>query len=111
MIQVGEVRQAMTKNLEEILEYVLNKKKNLAKYWILIYGKVENEGLLATKVVILPLQPQQMLGTVCYEIDNERGTKELLWLLPLDVPMPGEFNLTEPNEKIFNFAQGVPIVH
>jgi hypothetical protein len=111
LIQVGEVRQAMTKGLEEILEYVLNKKKNLSKYWILIYGKVENLGLLATKVVILPLRPQQLIGTVCYEVDNDKGTKELLWLLPLDLPMPKEFELTEPNEKIFNFAQGMPIVH
>lgn len=120
MIEIGEVRQDMANKLTALVEQVINNKKNLAIFYIVIYCKLESENVGVTKVVLLSRAkgellctkfPEGLLGTAFYKIDNRNGIKERLWFQPLDVPIPGQIQLANPNDMIIQEVAGknIPI--
>lgn len=108
-ILIGDVRMAMEEGLRNTIELILNTKKHLREYWILVHAKQECDSVMASKVVILPYEPPRMLGTVCYYINNRIGYYRQLWVLPLDMPV--RIELEKPNEAVWNSSQGMPIIH
>lgn len=103
---------AMEESLREIVEYIVNRKPHLSRYYILIHAKTYDSDTIFSKVVILHTRPPKLLGTVCYEIDNRASTQKRLWVLPLDFPVAPQL-LSEKSVPgaILKSAAGMLILH
>lgn len=112
MPTLRDAAYAMEEGLREIVEYIVNRKPHLRRYYILIHAKTFDTDTIFTKVVILHHRPPKLLGTVCYEIDNRAGTQRRLWVLPLDFPVL-DCLLTDKQvpEAILKSAKGMLILH
>lgn len=131
ILQIGELREYVAKDMHIQLEKVINRYSSRQElYWILVHSKwddgpmpqtntvrkhitpelykVRTENVLRTNLVIMPTKPTHVLvGTMCIEVDNKAGTKKLLWNLPMDAPRPagiGQEKGTE-NEAIYESAR------
>lgn len=113
MPTLRDAAYAMEESLRQIVEYIVNQKGHLAKYYILIHAKTYDTDTIFSKVIILHCRPPKLLGTVCYEIDNRQGTQRRLWVLPLDWPAPLELLDLDKQapESILRSAQGMLILH
>jgi len=87
MPTIRDAAYGMEEALRQVIEYVMNRKVHLKKYYILIHAKTYDTDQILSKVVIMHRQPPKLLGTVCYEIDNTMGTQRRLWVLPFDFPI------------------------
>jgi len=75
-------KEALVNHFNDEMEKVINKNKEKDKFWIL--GKVRFPPEFGGKVgrVFLDAsdeKPPVVKGSFVYEVDNKRGTKELLW--------------------------------
>lgn len=112
MPTLRDAAYGMEESLRQIVEYVINQKQHLSKYHILIHAKTYDTNTIFSKVVVMIPKPPKLLGTVCYEIDNRRGTQRRLWVLPLDFPVPdGLLTDEQVPESILRSAQGMLILH
>jgi hypothetical protein len=80
--QIAEERRGLVDHFNQEMEKVINKNKDKDKFWIL--GKLKFPHELGGKVgrVFLDasdIKPPLVRGSFVYEVDNHRGTKELLW--------------------------------
>ncbi|RJP77993.1 MAG: hypothetical protein C4524_07345 [Candidatus Zixiibacteriota bacterium] len=110
MPTLRDAAYAMEESLRQIVEYIVNRKQHLSRYYILIHAKTYDTDTIFSKVVILSTRPPKLLGTVCYEIDNRAGTQKRLWVLPLDIPVDVSL-LSEQSvpEAILKSAEGMLI--
>ena len=87
MMTTGEVRRDMAAELGKSLEEVVNSKKALRQYYILIHVRWEGNGILKTRIIPMfkkDLPQIPLINTICYFIDNENETFRQLWCLPMD---------------------------
>lgn len=111
-VVIGDIRNELERDLRKRLAFVLSRKLDLKKYYVLVYAKWQGGDELITKIITMLHRPPKMIGTVCYAVDNERGIVRQLWCLPKDFPVPE--NILDPdsvNAKIHHYAQGMPIVY
>ena len=89
-IEIGELRDCLSLDLQEQAAAIIEKKKNDPNYYMLGFSDVDilDSNRVNTKIFTLPesYQPPQMLGTFCVYVDNRAGRIKPLWLLPLDIP-------------------------
>lgn len=112
MPTIRDAAYGMEESLRQVVEYIVNRKGHLAKYYILIHAKTFDTDVIFSKVVIMHRPPPKLLGTVCYEIDNRAGTQRRLWVLPLDFPLPENLLTEEPAPRsIRESSRGMLIVH
>lgn len=112
MPTLRDAAYAMEESLRQIVEYVINGKRHLPKFYILIHAKTYDTDTIFSKVVILHQRPPKLLGTVCYAIDNQAGTQRRLWVLPLDMPLPANLVTEGPElRSILESAEGMPILY
>lgn len=111
VIQIGELREYVGKDMIRQLGKVLDRMSNHDKiYWVLVHTKWDDgpmpaigmrkhihpetfkvlpRNVLRTNLIIMPTRPTHMLvGTMCIEVDNKIGRAQLLWNLPMDAPRP-----------------------
>lgn len=112
MITTGDLRFELEAELRRRLAGIIAAKHALQKYFVLVHTRWESESELVTKFVTLKNKPVKMLGTICYEVDNVKGTLRQLWCLPKDIPLSdGHMDPDRHNEKIRQQAGDMPIVH
>ena len=85
MLQIGEVREEMTRNLMKRIEGIISDVKR-DKYYILVHAKPypKSPGVIKQKLIILDRKPSMMLSCMLFEVDNKKGLLKLLWALPGD---------------------------
>jgi hypothetical protein len=89
MTEIGEVRQSMAKELGESIVFVVNRKKGLPSYYILVNVEWRGDNILNTRLVILKDKPKvPMFNTMLYFIDNRNETFRQEWCLPKDPEIP-----------------------
>lgn len=89
MTEIGEVRQSMAKELGESIEFVVNRKKDLPCYYILINVEWRGNNILNTRLVVMKEKPTlPMFNTMLYFIDNRNETFRQEWCLPKDPEIP-----------------------
>lgn len=91
-ICVGDIRGELVKDLGNLLERIINARKHLASYYILVHSWWEGN-TLRTRAAILNivqggiLAQRPILDTLLLEINNRSGTGRLHWCLPADMPI------------------------
>lgn len=89
--QLGETRQAMTKDLmQKTLEKIMRDYKHLkGKYYVLFHAKKypNSETMIYIKPIVLTQMPPAMLGTLVFGVDNSTGVLTIERVLPLDRPI------------------------
>jgi hypothetical protein len=88
VLELGEVRTAMAKNLMKYLEGIIEKHQNKDKYYVLVHAKPfpNHPHVIKQKFLIMDEEPPMMLACMAFEVDNKEGKLTLLWSLPLDCP-------------------------
>jgi len=136
MDRFGDVMTWATEDLNKRLIDVVNSKSSRREpYFILIITKdgymgqssgnsrkkipTKTVDMSKSKVVsnrIMILEPNQlpkvpMLGTSLFRVDNRTGEVKCVYVLPLDKPQFGNFEITGESELVAKSAQGMPIVY
>ena len=89
ILTLGEVREAMAKQLMGYLEKIIDEKQAWRdKYWVLVHAKPfpNQPKIIKQKFIIMEEEPPMMLACMAFEVDNKEGKLTLLWTLPLDCP-------------------------
>lgn len=88
--ELGETRQAMTKDLlKKDIEPLINRLKDRKnKYYILVHAKPVpgNKQIIWKKIIVLDVKPSMMLSCLLFGVDNSKGELTLEWALPGDWP-------------------------
>lgn len=101
MITIGDVRTEMARELGESLQAVVDKKKRLDRYFILVHTTWEGASKLKTRLIVLAEKPKvPMLGTMLYEINNREGSYKREWVLPRDIELEEHQVILLESEKI-----------
>jgi len=128
----GDITTWATEDLNQRLVAVVNSKSSsIRPYYILVITKdgymgqpAGNAGRptktvdLSTKkvvhntIMLLDKPPVvRMLGTSLFYVDNSIGLVKCIYVLPLDKPQIGEFEVGGESELIGKCSQGMPIVY
>ncbi len=111
-MEIGELRNELTKELQDSLDAVLLKYQGGRDYWILVFADVNALNEIKTTLMRLTQCPPKMIGTLCYHVDNRAGKVERIWVLPQDIPRhPGLISIDEGLEEIARSGQNVPIIY
>lgn len=101
--QIGETRQAMTKNLMRDLEEVINKYKDKTeKYYVLVHAKPFPNFPNVIKIKLVPtnVKPNMMLSCLLFGVDNSSGKLTLEWALPGNWPVWSVGGTNEPIPEV-----------
>lgn len=87
MQELGETRQAMTRDLMKRLEKIINE-TNLDEFFVLVHGKPfpNHPKIIKMKFLIMNQKPSMMLSCMLFRIDKKKGKLILEWILPGDWP-------------------------
>ena len=87
MQELGETRQAMTRDLMKRIENIINE-TNLDEFFILVHGKPfpNHPKIIKMKYVVSNRKPPMMLSCMLFRIDKKKGKLILEWVLPGDWP-------------------------
>ena len=115
-VLVGDVRDEMGKDMLRAVEKAVLKNQSRNKpYKILIHANVRRGLSNAIKTTVMVFKRNakipKMLGTICYEIDNRKGTIDRKWILPLDIPRSSGIITGDSVQDIAEDAKGMPILH
>lgn len=111
-LQIGELRDYLQYDLKNVLQKVINAKKKLPTYYILVHADRDPEtGGIRTKLVTMNMRPPRMLGTILYRMDNTAGKLERIWCLPFDISTEIESDLEHPVLEVVKSAKGIYLVH
>lgn len=112
MPTLRDAAYAMEESLRQIVSYIVDLKPHLRRFYILVHAKTYDTDVIFSKVVILHRRPPKLLGTVCYEIDNRRGTQRRLWVLPADIAAPEKLLADQSvPQAILQSAEGMLILN
>lgn len=107
--ELGETRQAMTKQLMKDIESIINQCKHIeGKYYIVVHAKPEswNRQRIRIKQIVTRVKPGMLLSCLCFGVDNETGVLTLEWALPGDWPTWSVGGTNEPiPETIASIAE------
>ena len=97
MQELGETRQAMTRDLMKRLEKIINE-TNLDEFFVLVHGKPfpNHPKIIKMKFMIMNQKPSMMLACMLFRIDKKKGKLILEWVLPGDWPIWSKEGANEP---------------
>ena len=97
MQELGETRQAMTRDLMKRLENIINE-VDLDEFFVLVHGKPfpRNPKIIKMKFLIMNQKPSMMLSCMLFRIDKPKGKLLLEWILPGDWPTWAMEGANEP---------------
>ena len=104
-MEIGELRRQLTLDAQQQIERIIDHKKNLSSYYILMYARARGDNVVESKFVLMSQRPEPMVGTICLFVDNDNGELWRLWNLPQDVPVPDHFLTDDLNEEVGTSAQ------
>ncbi len=131
MVQIGEVRQELAKDLQRRVFECVNRKKHLRhRWWIFItsqwkYRMIQAPGqalatkqrVLHTPLFLMDILPPRIrsgvLKGILIEVDNRQGKVEVKWSLPSDMPLQENLRFDDQIiEAVYHSAKqtGVPIL-
>lgn len=105
-----DVREAMEANEAKVLEGIIEKHKSKKSYYIFKHSNWTGLGMETMKstYMLRSTMPPKMLGTVLWMVDNEKGTINRIWDLPLDILVPGEYlDQHSSNELVVESAKSI----
>jgi len=104
MTLLWDVRTALEENEAKMLESIISKNKSKKSYYILKHSNWTGNGYdtIKSTYMLRSTKPPKMLGTVLWLVDNDKGSLQRIWELPLDIDYVGG-HLQE--------GQGQKIVH
>jgi len=91
MMTTGEIRGELAKELGHSLAQIVNQKKHLDEFYIMVVVRWEGEDVLRTKLVPMleeDIPKHPMFNTILYYINNRNETFEQKWCLPMDPEIP-----------------------
>jgi len=107
-----DISTAMTLDLQDKMQEVINANKDKEHYYILVaISRIEYE--IVTKILLLSpmhgmmVRVKPLKATMLFEVDNKRGSAEWVYCLPQDMPGQGEYH--GGNERVHNCSKQVPI--
>ena len=107
-----DISTAMTLDLQDKLQDVINANKDKKHYYMLVaISRIESE--IVTKILLLSpmqgmmLRAKPLKATMLFEVDNKRGSAEWAYCLPQDMPGQGEYH--GGNERVHESSKQVPI--
>lgn len=98
--EAGEIRAALARDLGELLERVVNLKKDRRHpYYILVtLLPTDHFQKIHTRATILKKKPKPMLNSILVKVDNRTGEIDFAWCFPKDDPLVvGIDELDAPN--------------
>ena len=97
MQELGETRQAMTRDLMKRVEKIINE-TDLDEFFILVHGKPfpNHPKIIKMKFLIMNQKPSMMLSCMLFRIDKKKGKLVLEWILPGDWPTWSMEGANEP---------------
>lgn len=111
-MNIGEIRREMTLDVQRRINDVLNKKSNLANYYLILTAHWVGNVLHTKLIVSVRRPPIKMINSACYFVDNQRGLMKRCWVLPADIPLNAfEFEKGDGVKEIHYDAKGMPIIH
>lgn len=110
MLTHGDVRHQLAEDLNRSLAEVMARKAaaGVRNYYILVAAIVRG-GDIGTRLILLKQRPPRMLGAILYRVQD--GVLYREWVLPKDIPVPGELDPDSVNPQILKAAAGLPIVY
>lgn len=111
-IRNRDVSVAMTLDLQNKLQDVINANKDKQHYYMLV-AISRFEGEIVTKIVLLSpmhgmmVRAKPLKATMLFEVDNKKGSAEWVYCLPQDMPGQGEYH--GGNERVHESSKYVPI--
>lgn len=104
------VREALEQNEAKMLQSIVDRpdQKLRKTYYILKHSNWTGHDMTQMKstYMLRSSLPPKMFGTVLWKVDNEKGTIERVWELPLDVDCDREFlEGGKPQEIVHASAQ------
>mgnify|MGYP001073414157 CR=1 FL=1 len=90
-MEIGELRRQLALDVQQGLERIINAKKDLdRRYHILVFARAREDNVIETKFVTMFPRPTELVGTMCYLVDNKTSQLWRLWNLPRDIPRPDD---------------------
>lgn len=89
MYEAGEIRTALAKDLGDLLERVVNLKKDLREPFYILVTLMPTDHIqkIHTRAVIMLEKPEPLLNTILVKVDNRTGYVDFAWCFPKDDPM------------------------
>ena len=131
-MDLGQLREWSEGCLREGLDRVIAlKNKRLTPYYVLVIAKSGYHGqpagnagkntqtvdlskkkVIHVTLVIMDAPPvTKLIGTSLFRIDNKTGEVRMIYILPQDKPMVGEFEVGHVSERIDRSAKNMPIIY
>ena len=85
---MGEARQKMGREVIDSLCKAIDDNQRKKQYFLLAASRIDpmQPKIIRTKIILSSVRLPEMLGTMCWHINNKKGRVKLLWMLPLDRP-------------------------
>ena len=87
-----EGRNELAEDLQRNITKVVEERKALANYYILVASQVDNidTDIIRNKLILLKEKdkPQPTIGTILFHVDNRKGVLTRIWVFPRDVLQP-----------------------
>lgn len=107
MIEIGELRAELSRDLQDVLMNILQKKSKDPDYYILVHSRAYGTDIKTTVMTIAAPPKLKFIGTMCFKVDNKACTCHRLWSLPLDVPIDDRLRVDGVDEETAKSAQGM----
>jgi hypothetical protein len=116
LVEVGQVIPEMVKQMEKgLLECINQNVYRRGIYWILYTADWYRNGEeFRDSFTPMAVKPPKMLNTICWKIDNKRGSLVQEWVLPKDAPAEASSIIESGgivDENIVRAATGMPLVY
>ena len=115
-VEVGEIIPEMAKQMEALLLECINQNTHRREiYWILYTADWYSGGTeLRDSCTPFEVCPPKMLNTICWKIDNKRGSMTEEWVLPKDAPSEASEIIETSgvvDENIIRAATSMPVLY
>lgn len=102
VLLMGDVRKQMASDLLRNLTTVIEQKADKREpYFILVATKPAGKGVIQERLIILDQMPHdRYLGCILIRVDNHHADAEIVWQLPLDIPIPGFLEAERAHRRV-----------
>ena len=112
LVEVGEIIPGLAQLLQEGFDECLEKNSHRREVYYILYTAAWFACDTQLRQVFSPRakKPPKMLNTICWKINNKKGTIKQLWVLPMDAPIQ-PIPTTPILAEIAEEAKGMPILY
>ena len=112
-IEIGELLPSMCEQLQNGFDECVRKNEHREEPYYILFNADWYANGTQLRCVFSPreVKPPLMLNTICWRVDNKKGSVEELWVLPKDAPIEPGVEFEGVDDSIIKVAQHLPIFY